>query len=75
VNSSRSAFACYSFKQSFFTFFEAELSSKSRLNDQTLLNNTTVRGDETLNTADESLIEETEPFKCKIPAKVCKKYE
>ena len=62
VNSSRSAFACFSFKQSFFTLFEPQLTHKnSTNNDQTLLNNTTLNED--------SLIEASDSFKCKIPAK------
>jgi hypothetical protein len=71
VNSSKSAFACYSFKQSFFQLFEPELKNKSRVNnDQSLLNNTTLRRDDPNNDTtifcDDSLVE---PFKCKIPAK------
>ena len=66
VNGSRSAFACFSFKQSFFTFFETDLIKRNHLNttvaDNTLLNNTT----------HDNSIEESEPFKCKVPAKVVK---
>ena len=70
MNSSKSAFACYSFKQSFFQYFQSEFRPKNRVNnDQSLLNNTTLRHEAN---NDETMLDETgnhEPFKCKIPAK------
>jgi hypothetical protein len=72
VNSSKSAFACFSFNRSFFTTFEPEIRTRGGVSsshlahshvDQSLLNNTTLNNEE-------SLFEENEPFKCKIPAKV-----
>lgn len=81
VNSSRSAFSCFSFKRSFFTQFESSALHKNRtciggggVGDQTL--NTTVGAlNETTNfrkgnNNDQSLlVEDHEQFKCKLPAK------
>lgn len=73
VNSSKSAFACYSFKQSFFLHFQSELSSKNHLNDQSLLNNNNASRVVTGGGEDETdcsvLDDQLEPFKCKVPAK------
>lgn len=81
VNSSRSAFSCFSFKRSFFTHFESSaVSPKSRLAaaaaDQTL-NTTTAFQDSTNKRGGTSaaaeqtmLVEDLEPFKCKIVSKV-----
>ncbi|CAF0800148.1 unnamed protein product [Brachionus calyciflorus] len=77
INSSRSAFTCFSFKQSFFSFFEPNLLSKNHLNTTNLnttnLNNTTVNDGNTSrrfnDQDDDDVIEDLEPFKCKIPVK------
>jgi len=71
VNSSRSAFACFSFNQTFFTHFDPHLKNQ-HLNstthaDQTL-NITNLRG--ALDANNDNSIEELDPFKCKIPSKV-----
>ena len=70
VNSCRSAFACFSFNQTFFTHFDPHLKNQN-LNathaDQTL-NITNLRG--ALDTNNDNSIEELDPFKCKIPSKV-----
>jgi hypothetical protein len=73
VNSSRSAFSCFTFKNTFFTLFEPNLIDKNKLK-----NNISINGDQTLieshnrttGNENDTLIEDIEPFKCKIPAKV-----
>ncbi len=79
MNSSRSAFACFSFKNTFFTHFEPELvnnklsNSISRLNDKTA-NRSTVKNKENTEKDDtdseDTQLDQVEPFKCKIPSKV-----
>ena len=69
MNSSKSAFAYYAFKETFFTYFQYET---HHLSDQSILNNTTNanatrRSNENHN--DLSLLDEHQPFRCKIPAR------
>ena len=68
VNSSRSAFSCFSFNSTFFLSFDPHLTKSAlKIGNQ----NVTIvpeNNERTFN--DESLIEDTEHFKCKIPSKV-----
>ena len=74
MNSSRSAFSCFSFKNTFFSLFEPNLINKNKLkNNSSLISDRTLieNNDKiTRNENEDSIIEEIEPFKCKIPAKV-----
>lgn len=67
VNSSRSAFSCFSFNSTFFLSFDPHLTKSAlKIGNQ----NVTIvpeNNERTFN--DESLIEDTEHFKCKIPSK------
>ena len=70
MNSSRSAFACFSFNASFFAHFEPELSHVNQLNASSVLNcSSAAAADVTVIDENDDQNSATPTFKCKMPAK------